>query len=209
MAFSPLGGPVWRDVAGFTPGQSYEISFEVRTLDPSDAGKATFLVDDKVLHSIRSNGKVSVKFTASQATHRIKFDWKVQSISMAPVHVTDLKISAEGTDKGTADQLRYVGRWEWERYKGSEKFYVTIVVRDGQLVVDSSHISKTQPNSSSRSFSNGIARIIQITKYKSLFPDYREETLVDINAMEVTQHSEEDSREGKTSTYRYRLVKGK
>ena len=208
MAFSP-GGPVWRDVTGFTPGQSYEISFEVRTLDPSDAGKATFLIDDAVLHSIRSNGKVSVKFTASRATHRVKVDWKVQSIKMAPVHVTDLKITAEGTDKGTADQLRYVGRWEWEKWKGSEKYYVTIVVRDGQLVVGSAHISDNKPNSSSRNFSNGIARIIYITKYGSSFPDLREETLVDLNAMEVTYHREEDSREGKTSTYRYRLVKGK
>ena len=115
MAFSP-GGPVWRDVTGFTPGQSYEISFEVRTLDPSDAGKATFLVDDKVLHSIRSNGKVSVKFTASQATHRVKFDWKVQSIKMAPVHVANLRISEEGgriTNENDEVQ-RYLGIWKLE-----------------------------------------------------------------------------------------------
>lgn len=113
MAFSP-GGPVWREVTGFTPGQSYEISFEVRTLDPSDAGKATFLVDDTVLHSIRSNGKVSVKFTASRATHRVKFDWKVQSINMAPVHVAKLQITEEdGRTANENDEVqRYLGIWK-------------------------------------------------------------------------------------------------
>ena len=113
MAFSP-GGPIWRDVSGFTPGKSYEISFEVRTLDPSDAGKATFLVDDQVLHTIRSNGKVTVKFTARQATHRIKYDWKVQSISMAPVHVSKLSIAkAGGKETEKIDEIQpYLGIWK-------------------------------------------------------------------------------------------------
>ena len=115
MAFSP-GGPIWRDVSGFALGQSYTISFEVRTLDASDVGKATFLVDDKVLHSIRGNGKVAVKFTASRTTHRVKFDWKVQSIKMAPVHVTNLRIATEGANKTDEKDgaQRYIGVWKLE-----------------------------------------------------------------------------------------------
>lgn len=99
MAFSP-GGPVWREVSGFTPGQTYEISFEVRTLDPVDAGKANFQIDDKVLHTITKNGKASVTFKASQPTHRVKFDWKVQTIKAIPIHVTNLLIrEPEGAAK--------------------------------------------------------------------------------------------------------------
>lgn len=99
MAFSP-GGPVWREVSGFTPGQTYEITFEVRTLDPADAGKANFQIDDKVLHTITRNGKASVAFKASQPTHRVKFDWKVQTIKVIPIHVTNLLIrEPEGATK--------------------------------------------------------------------------------------------------------------
>lgn len=140
MAFSP-GGPIWREVAGFTPGQAYEVSFEVRTLDPGDAGKAKFLVDDKVLHAIRSNGKVSVKFTASQTAHRIKFDWKVQSIKMAPVHVTNLRIAEEGGMKDSAgsDLKQYVGKWTyWNRYRseGARKPYVILTEKNGKLQIE-------------------------------------------------------------------------
>lgn len=112
MGFSP-GGPVWRDVSGFTPGQTYTISFEVRTLDPSDAGKASFLIDDQVLQSIRSNGKVAIKFTATKPTHRLKFDWKVQSIAMAPVHITNLGVVAERVKELSKDEKRYLGIWQW------------------------------------------------------------------------------------------------
>lgn len=114
MAFSP-GGPVWREVSGFTPGQTYEITFEVRTLDPADAGKATFQIDDKVLHTIAKNGKVSLTFKASQPTHRVKFDWNVQSIKMAPVHVTELRVVGDAGENQvrTDDNERYKGLWKW------------------------------------------------------------------------------------------------
>ena len=136
MAFSP-GGPIWREVAGFTPGQAYEVSFEVRTLDPGDAGKANFLVDDKVLHTIRSNGKVSVKFTASQATHRIKFDWKVQSIKMAPVHVTNLIITAnDGANKsGVSDPRQFVGHWKYGSRPNNFNRHFVVSLTNGQLAV--------------------------------------------------------------------------
>ena len=137
MAFSP-GGPIWRDVSGFTPGKTYEISFEVRTLDPSDASKATFLVDDQVLHTIRSNGKVAVKFTASQATHRIKFDWKAQRITMAPVHVANLKITTVDGAKETAgsDLQRYAGRWTYKSYYGWHGYFVIAYVNGKLRITD-------------------------------------------------------------------------
>lgn len=114
MAFSP-SGPVWREVSGFTPGKSYEISFEVRTLNPADAGKASFQIDDKVLHTISKNGKVSLSFKASQPTHRIKFDWKAQSIKMAPVHVTELRVVGDAGEEQVraTDNERYIGLWKW------------------------------------------------------------------------------------------------
>lgn len=121
MAFSP-GGPVWREVSGFTPGQTYEISFEVRTLDPADAGKATFQIDDNVLHTVTRNGKASLAFKASQPTHRIKFDWKVQNIKMAPVHVTNLRIAeASGKESGEPDEIqRHLGIWTIPYSKGND-----------------------------------------------------------------------------------------
>lgn len=210
MAFSP-GGPVWRDVTGFTPGQSYEISFEVRTLEPGDAGKVSFLVDDTVLHSIRSNGKVTVKFAASRATHRLKFDWKVQSIAMAPVHVTNLRVTAAGEPEqkaGSADLQRYVGRWEWETYKGSTKYSFEIGIRDGKLTVLRCNCSELSPHSTSESIDNGVARIVWRRPSLNGW-EITLETVADLNAMEVTQSMTGLHRQGQTESRRHPLVKAK
>ena len=147
MAFSP-GGPIWREVSGFTPGKTYEISFEVRTLDPSDVGKATFLVDDQVLHPIRSNGKVAVKFAASRAMHRIKFDWKVQSIKMAPVHVTNLQITEEGTSKSATESglKRYAGRWTYQNRESWDSWRGDFVITHSQGGLQVTETSSSRNN---------------------------------------------------------------
>ena len=198
MAFSP-GGPIWREVSGFTPGQAYEVSFEVRTLDSTDAGKATFLIDDKVLHVIRNNGKVSVKFTASQATHRLKFDWKVQSIRMAPVHVTNLRIAENGASKGAAESglERYAGRWTYKSRYGWNGYFV-ITHSQGELkVTDTSQSRYDEVRIKQQPVIQGRKMVWTMTyKPRDKWYDWRFE--IDLDSMKGRRISLEPGRDDKT-----------
>ena len=87
------GGPLYRDVAGFIPGRYYTLSFEVKTLDPRDAGLVRLALDDAPMYMIVRNGPVTLRFQSARPVHRIRFDWANRAIMWAPIHIENMKIS--------------------------------------------------------------------------------------------------------------------
>ncbi|MGE5384782.1 MAG: hypothetical protein ACM3SV_02735 [Betaproteobacteria bacterium] len=137
MAYEPAG-PLYRDITGLQRGKTYTISFEVKTLDPRDAGLATFSIDDAVVHKINANGPVSIPFVATKPTHRIQFNWGLKAITWAPIHITALKIVPGGLEKtkATAPEQRFVGEWKWrERGSDFDNYSMTVVSENGKLKI--------------------------------------------------------------------------
>lgn len=113
MGFSP-GGPVWRDVSGFTPGQTYTISFEAMHARPERRwqSKLPYRRPGAAIDPQQWQGSHQIHCDEANA-HRLKFDWKVQSIAMAPVYITNLGVVAERVKELSKDEKRYLGIWQW------------------------------------------------------------------------------------------------